>query len=192
MFLFAKTIYFIQCSKQDIFFKALLGKNIKSTLLLRTIIPDLSVWLTGLKMLLMEWQGIGFEGLGIFICICICICMEWQGIGFDSIFKHCLIFKTCFQFRSDFFHITGTLVRKGTLPSRLQGIFNLKIRSKMCFARLDSPPEPRITVPKLTFLPHRPNQGWHILAEVIEGEMCNNTLNWKSWLTNMRQSQRVK
>ena len=95
--------------------------------LLRTIIPDLSVWLTGLKMLLMEWQGIGFEGLGIFICICICICMEWQVIGFEglvificiciwywiwgvgclylfvgdpfpSIFKHCLIFKTCFQF----------------------------------------------------------------------------------------------
>ena len=130
-----------------------------------TIIPDLSVWLTGLKMSQMEWQGIGFEGLGIFICICICICMEWQGIGFEglviciwflylylylhgvarywiwgvgcsylfvgdpfpSIFKHCLIFKTCFQLWSDFFHITGTLVRKGTLPSRLQGIFNLKI-----------------------------------------------------------------
>ena len=163
MFLFIKTIYFQQCSKQDIFFKAILGTIIKSTLLLRTIIPDLSVWLTGLKMLLMEWQGIVFEGLVIFICICICICMEWQGIGFEglviciwflylylylhgvarywiwgvgcsylfvgdpfpSIFKHCLIFKTYFQFWSDFFQIPGTLVGKGTLPSRLQGIFNL-------------------------------------------------------------------
>ena len=104
-----------------------------------TIIPDLSVWLTGLKMSQMEWQGIGFEGLGIFICICICICMEWQGIWiwgvgylylfvgdpFPSIFKHRLIFKTYFQFWSDFFQIPGTLVGKGTLPSRLQGIFNL-------------------------------------------------------------------
>ena len=176
MFLFTKTIYFMQCSKQDIFFKAILGTIMKSTLLLRTIIPDLSVWLTGLKMLLMEWQGIGFEGLGIFICICICICMEWQGIGFDSILKHCLIFKTCFQLWSDFFHIPGTLVRKGTLPSRLQGIFNLKIvilfRSKMCFFKVGLASGAKDNSSEAHFFATSPKPRWHIaLAEVTEGKM---------------------
>ena len=191
MFLFTKTIYFMQCSKKDIFFKAILGTIMKSTLLLRTIIPDLSVWLTGLKMLLMEWQGIGFEGLGIFICIC----MEWQGIGFDSIFKHRLIFKTCFQLWSDFFHITGTPVRKGTLPSRLQGIFNLKIVilfwSKMCFFKVGLASGAKDNSSEAHFFATSPKPRWHIaLAEVIEGKMYNKTLDWKSWQTNMWQSQK--